>query len=246
MLLLQSIPLLIDLFFLIVACATIVNLFLIFNATESNKDNRKAKTQKEIIAEKQIRKQENKLLGGLVFLNSFNGLAIGLIGPLISYWFAIKFDVGPVSIAPVMAATFFVSDVSSLLTGRLSQKIGIVRSVVWARLLGLLLLIILPLVPFFWLASIIYIMRSAFNRGSAGARQALIVGLVRDERRGLATSLNAISMQLPRSIGPTIAGFLFNLGMLEFPFFTAAFLQVIYLIMYHRFFKSHNILDTID
>lgn len=226
--------------FIIVAAATVANFILIFNANEKFSPSRQKKATKEIIAEKKVRKQENKMLTGLVFLNSFNGLAVGFTGPLISYWFAIKFGVGPASIAPIMAVTFFITGFSSLLTGRLTQKIGIVQSVVWARSVGLLLLIILPIVPFFWLASLIYLLRSAFNRGSVGARQALTVGLVRDERRGFATSLNAMSMQLPQSIGPSIAGFLFNSGDLELPFYAGAFFQGIYLILYGWFFRNHN------
>ncbi len=226
--------------FIIVAGATIVNLLIIFRAKEQYRGPRQIKRSDQIQAEKQIRHQENKMLTGLVILNSFNGLAIGFTGPLISYWFAIRFGVGPASIAPIMAATFFITGFSSILTGRISDKIGIVKSVVWARFFGLLLLIALPLIPFFWLASLVYFLRSAFNRGSVGARQALTVGLVRDERRGLATSLNAMSMQIPQSVGPSIAGLLFSTGQLELPFYVGAIFQGIYLIMYGRFFRNQN------
>jgi predicted MFS family arabinose efflux permease len=139
-----------------------------------------------------------------------------------------------------MAATFFITGISSVLTGRLSEKIGIVKSVVWARFFGLLLLILLPLVPFFWLASLVYLLRSAFNRGSVGARQALTVGLVRGERRGFATSLNALSMQLPQSMGPSISGYLFGSGELTIPFYAGALFQGVYLLLYNRFFGDHD------
>jgi predicted MFS family arabinose efflux permease len=139
-----------------------------------------------------------------------------------------------------MAATFFFTGFSSIVSGKVSEKIGIVQSVVWARFFGLILLIILPIIPVFWIASLIYLLRSAFNRGSVGARQALTVGLVRDERRGFATSLNAVSMQIPQSVGPSIAGYLFSAGQLQLPFFAGAFLQGIYLIMYGRFFRNQN------
>ena len=226
--------------FLIVAAASIVNISLIFKAKEQYNGQSRKKGLEDDVEEKQIKKQENKMLSGLVILNSFNGLAVGFTGPLISYWFAIKFGVGPASIAPIMAAAFFITGISSVLTGNLSDKIGIVKSVVWARFFGLLLLILLPLIPIFWLASLIYILRSAFNRGSVGARQALTVGLVRDERRGLATSLNAVSMQLPQSVGPSIAGLLFKAGQLELPFYIGALCQGVYLVMYGLFFRNQN------
>jgi predicted MFS family arabinose efflux permease len=225
--------------FLIVAVATVVNLILIYNATESH-NGRKDKSITKKNTDKAVVHQENKMLTGLVILNSFNGIAIGLTGPLISYWFAIRFGVGPSSIAPMMALTFFITGISSVLTGKFSERIGIVKSVVWTRFVGLILLLLLPFTPYFWLASVFYILRSAFNRGSVGARQALTVGLVRDERRGLATSLNAMSMQLPQSLGPTISGLLFSAGELQLPFYVGALFQGIYLVMYSRFFRHQN------
>ena len=226
--------------FIVVAAASLVNLWLIFQANENYYHRLRQRAVPVTDEDTRVRKEENKMLAGLVFLNSFNGLAVGFTGPLISYWFAIKFGVGPASIAPMMALTFFITGISSLLTGKLSLKTGIVKIVVRARFMGLLLLILLPFVPFFWLASLVYLLRSALNRGSVGARQALTVGLVRDQRRGLATSLNALSMQLPQSLGPTFAGFLFSTGQLMVPFILGAVCQGVYLLLYGKFFRKHN------
>jgi MFS family permease len=227
--------------FIIVGLATIVNLFLLWNANEQFSTSRRSATRSSKDPDTTARKRENRVLTGLVLLNSFNGMAIGFTGPLISYWFALRFGVGPAAIAPVMSATFIITGAASLVTGRMSERIGIVRSVVWARLVGLAMLIALPLMPFYWLASLVYMLRSAFNRGSVGARQALTVGLVRDERRGLATSLNAVSMQLPQSVGPSIAGYLFSAGNLVLPFYIGAILQAAYVFAYGRFFRDYNL-----
>ncbi|MBE0652138.1 MAG: MFS transporter [Bacteroidales bacterium] len=226
--------------FIVVMMATLANLWLITRAKEQYNGAKEVRVLKKDAVEMKIRRQENKMLTGLAILNSFNGLAIGLTSPLISYWFLLKFDKGPAAIAPMMAATFFITGISSVYTGRISEKIGIVKSVVQMRLVGLFLMILLPLAPFYWLASLIYILRSAFNRGTAGNRQALTIGLVREKRRGFATSLNSVSMQVTRSAGPGIAGLLFSAGMLEFPFFASAFLQGIYLVLYGRFFRNQN------
>jgi predicted MFS family arabinose efflux permease len=226
--------------FAVVAAATLVNLFLLYGAKEKHGSPGRRGVSKGAPEEAKVRKEENRMLTGLSILNSVNGLAVGFTGPLISYWFALRFGVGPAAIAPVMALTFFITGGAALLTGKLSERIGIVSSVVWARSFGLLLLILLPLAPVFWLASLVFILRSAMNRGSVGARQALTVGLVRDERRGLATSLNAVSMQVPQSVGPSVAGFLFSSGQLEAPFYAGALFQGIYLAAYAWFFRKHN------
>ncbi len=224
----------------LVVLAAAGNLLLLSRAREEYLGSKEMRTNRKQEGEARVRRQENLILMKLVLINSFNGLAIGLTGPLISYWFALRFGVGPAAIAPVMAATFVITGVFSLLTGWLTGRVGIVTSVVWERLAGIGLLALLPLMPSYWLASLVFILRTVFYRGSAGAQQALTVGLVRDERRGLATSLNTVSLQLPRSAGPSISGYLLDAGQFSSPFYAAALLQIIYLIWYRHTFPKYE------
>ncbi len=226
--------------FALAALSAVGNLVLLGQGHESYRGVTHAEDAAARQREAAIRHDENRILRKLVFVNGFNGLAIGLTGPLISYWFALRFGVGPAEIAPVMAVTFFMTSVSSWLTGWLTEHIGIVKSIVWVQFLGMVSLALLPLMPAYWLASLVYLLRSAFSRGSLGARQALTIGLVRDERRGLATSLNAVSFQLPQSVGPSVAGYLLDADQFALPFFIGAFLQAIYLVAYDRVFRRYE------
>lgn len=222
--------------FALTGLTAIANLFLIAGVRESYRGPVKVPAGQSA----KIRRIENRILIKLVAINSIRGLAVGLTGPLIAYWFARRFGLGPARIAPVMAITFAVTGLASLATGRLSERIGIVRSVIWERAAGLALLVSLPLMPTFPLAAAVYMLRSVFIRGSTGANQALTLGLVRSERRGLAAGLTKVSMQLPRSIGPAIAGYLFEAGQFSWPFYAAAVLQMIYLVLYRRIFLVHD------
>ncbi len=226
--------------FAMVGILALADLILI-GATEENYRGGQQRIATETHKERRTRtKKENHALFKLVFVNVFNGAAIGMTGPLIAYWFALKFHVGPDFIAPVMALTFVVTGIASLITGKMTEHVGLVQSVVFQRTFGLLMLLLLPVIPFYWLASLVYLLRSAFNRSTAGARQAFAVGLVRAERRGLATSLNTVSMQLPWAIGPTITGYFFEAGQLVVPFYIAALLQGAYIIMYKKFFGRYQ------
>ena len=221
--------------FLIVVAGNAVNLFLVLGAEEQR---RPAPVPGAVLhpAAAETRKRENRFLGRLMMLNAFNGLAIGLTGPLMSYWFARRFHTGPALIAPVMAVTFLVTAVASWYSGRLTHRAGMVNVVIWGRSGGLLLLLLLPLMPLYWLAALLHVLRSAFNRGTIGARQALVVSAVQDDRRGLASSVNALSAQVPQSVGPVIAGTLMGAGWLVIPFYFAAALQAAYLLLYGRLF----------
>lgn len=186
------------------------------------------------------RSRENRALAWLAGLNGINGFGIGLISPLLSYWFAVRFGIGPAAIAPFMAATFLVSGLASVGTGLLTRRIGVVPAVVSVRLLGVLLLLIVPVAPIYALAAGAYALRSALNRGSVGARQALVVSLVGDQRRGFAVSLNAASFQYAQAAGPALAGALIDVGYLMTPFFLAAVLQTVYVGGYWWAFRNHD------
>jgi MFS family permease len=187
-----------------------------------------------------LRRRENRLLATLVGLNATNGFAVGLIAPLLSYWFSLRFGLGPAAIAPFFAATFVVGGLAALATGRLSERIGVVPAVVSVRSLSVLILVLVPLMPMYAFAAALYALRSALNRGSVGARQALVVSLVGDERRGLAVSLGTSSFQYAQSVGPVVTGLLIELGALMAPFFAAAGLQLLYAIGFWYAFRRHD------
>ena len=179
---------------------------------------------------------ENRRMLKLVLVNSLNGLGIGMIGPLIAYWFLLKFAHGPGTIGPALAASFGMGAVGSLLAGAIARRHGLIRAVVWMRLAGLVLILGIPLSPWFALAAVLYALRAGMNQGTAGVRQALVAGLTRDHRRGLAASLQNVSIQIPRAIGPLLSGFLLHAGMLTAPFLIAAAFQAAYLALYAKFF----------
>jgi len=185
-------------------------------------------------------RDENSLLFKLFGINALNGVAIGLVGPLMAYWFAVRYGKGPADIGWVMALAYVVTAASSLFAGRLVDRVGVVRSVVWMRGLGLVILLALPLMPTFWLASVLHVARSALNRGTAGARQALTVSLVRPHRRGTAASTSSVAIQLPRAAGPLFAGLLFGSGYLAAPFYIAAGFFGAYIVFFARTFARHD------
>ena len=78
--------------------------------------------------------------------------------------------------------------------------------------------------------------RPEHDRGS----EALAVSLVRDERRGLAASMNSVSFQLHQSAGPSMAGYLLDAGQFTLPSYVVAVLQAVYLAAYQRAFRAYE------
>lgn len=181
---------------------------------------------------------ENSRLWQLGLINTLNGLGIGMVAPLMAYWYAVRFDHGPASIGPALAASFLVAAVGTQIANALAHRVGVVPTVVVMRSAGLILLLLTPLSPMFWLAATFYALRAAANQGTIGVRQALTVSLTGEDRRGLAATVNNVSIQVPRAIGPFIAGMLMHQGWLVAPFLAAAAFQAVYLLLYRRFFRT--------
>ncbi|MEW6558608.1 MAG: MFS transporter [Pseudomonadota bacterium] len=184
------------------------------------------------------RRQENRLLWRLGLVNALNGLGIGMVAPLMAYWYLLRFGHGPASIGPAMAASFVFAAFGAQIASRLAQRFGAVRAVVGMRTAGLIMLMLTPLSPVFWVAAGFYALRATANQGTMGVRQALTVSLTGADRRGLAATINNVSIQIPRAIGPLIAAVLLHMGWLIAPFFVAATFQALYLVLYQRLFRD--------
>jgi MFS family permease len=181
--------------------------------------------------------RENQFLRRLAALNALNGFAVGLTSPLMAYWFQQRFHVGPAEIAPVISLTCLGIAAVSLFNGVMTQRVGLVNSVVWARGSGLVLLFLQPLMPFYLLAATFHVLRSALSLGTIGARSALVVSAVRNQRRGLASSVNIISGRFPQSLGPVVAGTLIGAGRFVMPFCLAAACQAAYVYLFGLLFR---------
>src|SRR5213082_871761 len=148
-----------------------------------------------------------------------------LVGPMTSYWFAVRFNVGPEHVGPMMAAGFLVAAITSQISANLGMRYGMMAVIIRLRLVSMLLIAAMPLSPNLTVAMALYLVLTTMDRSSNGPRAAITANLVRNKRRGLAGTVSAISQQLTRSLGPAAAGLMFDAGMLAAPFFPGAFFR---------------------
>jgi MFS family permease len=213
-------------------------------AGAENRDQPEAKRVPESTSERSVTRQENWSLLKLALVNSLNGFGGGLASPLIAYWFHLRYGVDTATIGTTLAIGFVLTGISSVFNGIMARKMGMVKSVTWMRLIGCAMMLAMPFMPTFALASVMFIVRGAVNRGTIGNRVALSASLTRDQRRGFATSIYSLSTRLPSSIGPTISGAMFDAGLLRLPFTITAGLQLANAFIYQRLFRSYDKVGT--
>lgn len=178
------------------------------------------------------RKKVTKL--SLLFgIDSFAGGMI--LDSIIALWFHTKFNVSLSVLAPIFFVAGLLEVFSFYLSGKLAQKIGLLRTMVFTHVPSSLFLIFIPFMPTFSLAAILFLLRQGLSEMDIPARQAYVVSVVKPEERAQAASVTNVAKIVSSSISPPIASKILLLPLLS-PFILAGALKILYdLTLYFNF-----------
>jgi len=179
-----------------------------------------------------------RLISRFMVTASTNGLAIGMLGPLLVYWFYRRYGVDAAEIGKLYFVLNLVAAAPYLLAGRMAARFGSVRAVVVCRSTAAVLLAVLVAMPTFWLAGLLYGARMIFNTLSIPVRQSFLMGVIPPSERSAAAWMASFPAQMGSSISPYIAGYLMQQLWLELPLELAAFLQGLNATLYYFFFRN--------
>jgi MFS family permease len=125
-----------------------------------------------------------RLVSRFMVTAATNGLAIGMLGPLLVYWFYRRFGVDAAEIGKLYFVLNLVAAAPYLLAGRMAARYGSVNAVVVCRSVASVLLGVMVVMPSFWLAGVLYGARMIFNTLSIPVRQSFLMGSRGALRRG--------------------------------------------------------------
>lgn len=179
-----------------------------------------------------------RLVARFMVTAATNGLAVGMLGPLLVYWFHRRYGVDAADIGKLYFMLNLLAAAPYLLAGRMAALFGSVRAVVVCRGIASLLLGVLVLMPSFWLAGLLYGARMIFNTLSIPVRQSFLMGVIPPAERSSAAGMASFPAQLGASISPYVAGYLMEQAALELPLVLAALLQGLNAALYYVFFRE--------
>ncbi|MBF6568930.1 MAG: MFS transporter [Candidatus Binataceae bacterium] len=178
------------------------------------------------------------LISRFMITNSINGLAIGMLGPFIVYWFYRRYGVGAGTLGGLFFFMNLIAAVPYLSAGRLAARMGAVGAVVWTRGISVILLLVLAVMPTFTLAAIVFGIRMVFNTLSLPVRQSYLMGVIRPSERASAAGLANLPMHAASSVTPYFAGYLMQYIALSLPLEIAAVLMGLNTALYYIFFRN--------
>lgn len=178
------------------------------------------------------------LLMRLWATNSVNGLAVGMFGPFITYWFYRKFGATAPQVGELYAVVNAATLVSTLSAAPLAKRFGLVRTTVAGRAIQAVLLVPMVAAPGFWVAGGVYLIRMLAQRAALPLRQSYVMAAADPAERGAVAALSNLPSQATSSVTPLLGGFLFDEVSVNLPMLCAAALQLTNAVMYYAFFAS--------
>jgi MFS family permease len=236
------------LFTVVLGCLMVVITLPIHEQPRSQRLSSKAQRQQKSGASKEMPERPRfmglsrpswKLVARFMITNTTNGLAIGVLGPFISYWFYRRYGASSDALGELFFLINLAAALPYLLAGPLSRRLGAVNTVVLTRGVSVILLALTPLMPTFFLAALVYLLRMIANTLSNPVRQSYLMGVIPLDERASAAGLSNMPSQAAASVSPTIAGYLMDAVSLNISLEFASVLQGINAVLYYVFF--HNV-----
>ncbi|HTW86362.1 MAG TPA: MFS transporter [Candidatus Binataceae bacterium] len=177
------------------------------------------------------------LVWRFMLVNLTNGLAVGALGPFLTYWFVRQWG----ATADQLGTLFFIINLTVVMplfiAGPLTRRFSTVNVVVSSRGLSAIFLSMMPVMPSFWLAGGAFLARQLANAISVPVRQSYIMGVIRPSERASAAGIANLPIQAGLSISSIATGFLMQLA-LTIPIELSAFFQFLNTLMFWAFFHS--------
>lgn len=159
--------------------------------------------------------------------NATNGLAIGLVGPFMSYWLFRRYGATPGEIGVLFSVVSLASLLSILVSAPVGRTLGTVRAIVIARAVSGALLVPMVLSPAFAIAGAVYLVRMMVQRVGLPLRQSFTQDMAHPEERASVAALSNLPSQATMAAGQVTAGYLFDEVSLALPFELAALFQLV-------------------
>jgi MFS family permease len=150
------------------------------------------------------------------------GLGAGVLVRIFPLWFYLRYNTNVNVLGPLFSITQFLTAVASLTTPSMAKVMGEIKTIVYTESTSIAILIAMPFMPLYYLAGVLYVLRSLLMNMSAPIQNSFIMSLIPENERALASSIINFFDSLPRSFGPFISGLFIQLGYLNLPFFFTA------------------------
>ena len=182
-------------------------------------------------------------LGKYCVIRSTDGLAFGLISPLSSLFFYLRFGATSADLAPIYAIARFVPVFVYFLVPVFVNRFGDVKGLAVTRIASCGVVLALGFASDFASAAFFFVAYRGIVEFAMPMRQAFASGIVEPSQTGAIIGMSSSLRSLIQAAAPTVAGYLFGVSLFTVPLFAGAVLLAVNGVQYRVFYggrKSGN------
>jgi len=165
-------------------------------------------------------------LTALFALDAFGGGFV--VDSLLVLWLFKRFDLSLKVVGAVFFGTRMLAALSQLISPRLAERFGPVRTMVFTHIPASAFLVLAALMPTAPLAVALLLLRMAFASMDVPVRQAYVMSVVPVEERAAAASMTSVPRSLASAVSPLIAGSLLQVSTFGWPLLIGGALKITY------------------
>lgn len=200
------------------------------------------KRGKEIVA--MLPRRSARYLLPYLIWSALTAFGAGMVVPIMAYWFSLKFSVDDTVSGPILGFSMLLTSISFLFSPKLASIFGHVKAIVVTQALSTLFLALLPFSPSYIVAGILYSVRTLLMNISNPLATSLIMSLVDERERGLASGISSAFWRLPNSLSSYFGAHLMGAGMADLPLFICTALYVTSISYFWIKFRRMEILSS--
>jgi MFS family permease len=221
-------------FFLLYALLGLVNLGLLLTLS-ANVELARVEGERQLTGIRESR----GIVARISVLFGLDAFAGGLVvQSLVAYWFYLRWGLEPGTLGLVFFWVGVFTGVSFLAAGWLSQRIGLLNTMVFTHLPSNVLLLFVPLMPTPELAVALFLVRMSISQMDVPTRKSYTMAVVSPAERTATAGITNVARSVGTALAPTLSGLAFSMAAFSAPFFIAGFLKIGYDLAIWRLFRG--------
>ena len=165
----------------------------------------------------------------LAMLFSLDAFGSGFfVQSLLALWLFKAFHLSVLTASSILFWMGLCSAVSYLIAVPISERFGLINTMVFTHLPANILLILVPFAGKLWIAIALLIARSALSEMDVPTRTSYVMAVVTPEERPATASITAVPRSLASALSPLLAGFLLSVSTFGWPLLFGGSLKALY------------------
>jgi hypothetical protein len=175
-------------------------------------------------------------LTALFAADGFGGALIGQ--SLVAFWFSTRFGLTLGSLSLVFLVSSFLSAVSTWVSVRIAERIGLLKTMVFTHIPSSVFLIIAAFSPFAWMAILFWQLRSLLSQMDIPARESYTMAVVEPDERVAMAAIGGVGRSGASIIGPAAGTALWNALGASTPFVGCGIFKISYDVLVYTMFRK--------